>query len=238
MQAIREKSAMEIEDRKAKQEKLLASWHPHIESAMKKLHTSFINDNKFILTESDLKCWLFYFLQQEGPCLHFAVHTEVTHYAPHTDPNHIEPEKKYRFRDLSLLCPKNIKVAAGIWAKNINDFVNHKGFKHKGPAIHFELKFVRPSRREAQISGLTSDIEKLEAYTPAPAAHIREFIIIYGSGCPQTKVNVMKEAAANKIQEMQNNAVKKQIKLFLFDQESMHVGAFKDGNFAFTTLND
>lgn len=37
---------------------------------------------KLILTESDLKCWLFMQLQSElaGSNLPFSVHTEVTHY--------------------------------------------------------------------------------------------------------------------------------------------------------------
>lgn len=138
---------------------LLDYWHSHVETAMKALHKKFQSDTKHILTESDLKCWLFYYLQKENPSDSFTVHTEVTHYAKYSDGSK-EKEKKYKFRDMSLLRPDNIKDAEEIWDDKIDDFVNSKGFKHKGPAIHFELKMVRQSKEANQLAVLKSDIEK------------------------------------------------------------------------------
>ena len=90
---------------------LLDSWHPHIKNAMDKLHNKFKSDTKFILTESDLKCWLFYFLQKEKTKKEtFEVHTEVTHY-PHsqTIQNEIKVKvQKYFFRDLTILDNSNV----------------------------------------------------------------------------------------------------------------------------------
>lgn len=115
---------------------LLNSWQPHISNAMKEVHNRFQVDTKFILTESDLKCWLFYELQNQKPYIQYAVHTEVTHYAEH----HFNEEivvKKHKFRDLSLLCPWLIKDNEEIWLDQVTEITLSKGFKHKGPAYSF-----------------------------------------------------------------------------------------------------
>ena len=121
----------------------LDNWHFHILNAMKQFHTKFLTNTKFILTESDLKCWLFYYLQHEKPYTPYAVHTEVTHYGNHQE-NDKEPEKKHKFRDLSLLCPWKITANEEyIKQKDNSKDILSKGFRHDASAIHFELKFVR-----------------------------------------------------------------------------------------------
>lgn len=187
---------------------------------MFELHQKFISHTKFILTESDLKCWLFYFLQHEMPYIPFAVHTEVTHYAMHQE-NDKKPEKKYKFRDLSILNPNNVKDAEEIWDENIDDFVNSKGYRHKGNAIHFELKMIRQSRQRNQVSGLKADIAKLSKYSPENSSHVRDFVIVCGSRSEGTNLEHFKTAVKSKIKEITNKIVKERLRLYLFDSKEM-----------------
>lgn len=207
---------------------LLDSWHPIIENAMKSLHSKFQADTKFILTESDLKCWLFYYLQQEKPYTPFAVNTEVTHYANHKiqdkETQEDKTEKKYKFRDLTILNPNNVKDAEEIWDENIDDFVNSKGFKHNGPAIHFELKMIRQSQIGNQVAGLKLDIAKLNTYKPYGNDHIRDFVIVCGSRSVGTTLQQFKTAVESKINEITNENVKARLRLYLFDTGKMVYG--------------
>ncbi len=63
-------------------QKELNSWHCHIDHAMKKLFETFLSDPKVILTEDDMKCWLFRYLQEERCKMYkpYAIHSEVTHH--------------------------------------------------------------------------------------------------------------------------------------------------------------
>jgi hypothetical protein len=216
-------------DKNQDERALLDSWHPHIKSAMQNLHKKFHSDTKYILTESDLKCWLFYYLQ--GISANdkndiYSVHTEITHFAPHlvkasSNKNVIELKKKYKYRDLSLFQNKSINDAEEIWAENQDDIVNSKGFKHTGPAIHFELKMIRQSRQGNQVSGLKADIAKLSKYSPENISHVRDFVIVCGSRSEGTNLEHFKTAVKSKIKEITNKIVKERLHLYLFDSKEM-----------------
>lgn len=221
--------------RKQEERALLESWHPHIENAMKRLQEKFQSDTKFILTESDLKCWLFYYLQAEKPYKPYVVHTEVTHYAMHKE-NDKEPKKKYKFRDLSLLSPYNIKDAGEIWDENNDNFVYSKGFKHKGPAIHFELKVVRQSHSENQTRGLESDIDKLKSYAPNANNPVRDFVIVCGSRSGGTNIQQLKKAVENKFNGFKNQSIMERLHLCLFDNRQMVCGKWNGKNFDFNNF--
>jgi hypothetical protein len=220
---------------------LLNSWHPHVENAMKALHAKFKSDTKFILTESDLKCWLFHFLEMEKSKSStnentytkkesevnknlYAVHTEVTHYAPHivksNDVDIIKLEKKYKFRDLSLLCPDQINTNEEFLKENsTNKDILSKGFSHKAPAIHFELKFVRVNGARNQVSGLRSDINKIKKYNPSNDSHIRDFVIVCGSRSEGTTVDAFVNVVKNV--NSPNDTLKERLKIYLFDKNQL-----------------
>jgi hypothetical protein len=216
----------DIDKRKQAERILLDSWHHHIKSAMQNLHKKFHSDTKFILTESDLKCWLFYYLQPEKPFIPFAVHTEVTHYAKHTvsDKKTQEEtiEKKHKFRDLSLLCPWEIKANEDF----IKQTGNHKnilskGFKHNANAIHFELKFVRETGSSNEIDGLKEDIDKLKSYIPNSESPIRHFVIICGTRSKKTKVDDFINAVKSEIGNKTDAVFIERVRFYLFDKEKI-----------------
>lgn len=208
---------VEIKARDKKDRDLLNNWHPHISNAMQQLHLKFRNDTKFILTESDLKCWLFYYLQHEEPYIPFAVHTEVTHYAPHLVKDILD-DKLYKFRDLSLLCPWELKANEELMKlKGENKNILSKGFKHNASAIHFELKFIRENGTENQIRGLKADIEKLNNYQPKNDSHVRDLVIICGSRSNKTSVdNFIK-----KLGELKNDKLNGRVWVYLFDTDNL-----------------
>ncbi len=216
------KPQQKVEDpQKTNERELLESWHPHIQSAMKQLHTKFLTDTKFILTESDLKSWLFYYLQHEKPYTPFAVHTEVTHYAEHQK-NDKEPEKKYKFRDLSLLCPWKITANEYYIKQNDNNKdILSKGFRHDANAIHFELKFVREVGSNNEINGLKEDIGKLKLYTPNVNSPIRDFVIICGSRSEGTNVEAFIDTVCSNIKKPVSDVFKQRVRFYLFDKKKM-----------------
>lgn len=204
---------------------LLDKWHLHISNAMQQLHLKFNNDSKFILTESDLKCWLFFYLQQEKPYIPFAVHTEVTHYAPHIEKEKVE--KKHKFRDLSLLCPWELKANEDLLKQDErNKELLSKGFLHRAPAIHFELKFIRENGTENQIQGLKTDIEKLNNYHPNNDSHIRDFVIVCGSRSINTTVEIL----ANELDKIEDR-LKDRVRFYLFDTDKILSFKHENGKF-------
>jgi hypothetical protein len=222
---------------------LLNSWHPHVENAMKALHAKFISDTKFILTESDLKCWLFHFLEMEksksSPNENtdtkkevevnknlYAVHTEVTHYAQHLEEKKekdiliVKLEEKHKFRDLSLLCPWEIRANLELLkqGKTKKELLS-KGFSHKAPAIHFELKFIREIGENYEVSGLKADIKKFSEYHSDNDRHIRDFVIVCGSRARGT--NVADLINAIKADLNNPNLLKERLRIYLFDNKDL-----------------
>jgi hypothetical protein len=220
---------LEIKTPDKKDRDLLNNWHPHISNAMQQLHLKFKIDSKFILTESDLKCWLFFYLQQEKIKTNsppFSVHTEITHYAEHTvrkKPEEIECvevkiiKRKHKFRDLSLLCPEKIEaneslLQEGTFKKDILS----KGFLHKAPAIHFELKFIRENGQNNQVAGLRADVKKINNYHPHEDSHIRDFVIVCGSRSINTTVEVL----AKELDKIEDR-LKDRVRFYLFDKDNI-----------------
>jgi hypothetical protein len=226
-------------DKNQAERALLDSWHPHIKSAMESLHCKFQSDTKFILTESDLKCWLFYYLQAEKPYIPFTVHTEVTHYAKHVTnkgKKKVE-ETKHKFRDLSLLCPWEVKANEEYIKQNGNkkDILS-KGFKHVANAIHFELKFVRVTGSSNQIDGLKEDIDKLKNYSPQSGNKMRDFVIVCGSRSENTTVEHFKKAVEDKVLGHSKAILKERVRFYLFDREQMVYGKWENNEVNFVTL--
>ncbi|MEY3501113.1 MAG: hypothetical protein RL308_2785 [Bacteroidota bacterium] len=200
---------------------LLNAWQSNIDDAMNKVHEKFCGNTKFILTESDLKCWLFYELQNLKPYIPYAVHTEVTHYAKHTDEKE-KLEKKYKFRDLSLLCPWLIRDNEEIWDETTNEILYNKGFKHNGPAIHFELKYVRQGISENSIPNIAAnDILKLQNYRPQNSSHERHFVIVWGSRSESINVNELEGKLRSSLSSFNNQYLNRKLDFYLFDKKSL-----------------
>ncbi|MPS75055.1 MAG: hypothetical protein E2590_18160 [Chryseobacterium sp.] len=135
-------------------------YHELSEKALEKVFRKFQEKPKLILTESDLKCWLFLELTNEIGSIQnstLSVHTEITHYLKSDD------KKNRRFRDLTILDSTKLDLNEHIWKNNDNgDYTLNKGFKHNGPAMHFELKLIRQGLLEYDQGKLdSSDINNL-----------------------------------------------------------------------------
>jgi hypothetical protein len=218
---------------KEKEIKLLDTWHPYVESALKRLHQKFAGNTKCILTESDLKCWLFYFLNLGENEIPFTVHTEVTHYAKYEGNT-----EKYKFRDLSLLDPT--KVIAN--EEFLNDGVDKKdilskGFSHKAPAIHFELKFVREDGKKNITAGLNEDIAKLDEYYPSSDCSIRDFVIVCGSRADGTILKNFTTVVESNMTNFTNELVKERLRFYLFDTKEIVCGKWVDNKIKFEIIN-
>lgn len=191
-------------------------WMIAVNKAMIQLHYRFKEDTKFILTESDLKCWLFYELQNQKTYVPYAVHTEVTHYAEH----YINKEivvKKRKFRDLSLLTPSAVIDNEEFLSKvGKEKEILKKGFKHKAPAIHFELKFIRQGNN---LNSLESDITKLNEYYPDPETAERKFVLVWGSRCSTNNLGALKTKFNNTINQLNRN--QNLIEFYLFDSKEI-----------------
>ncbi|QQM27704.1 hypothetical protein [Elizabethkingia sp. M8] len=143
---------------------------------MDSLFEKFKVNPKMILTESDLKCWLFLELTNEIESLQnstLSVHTEVTHYFK------AEKRSNKRFRDLTILDSQNLCLNEDIWENNNNgNYTLNKGFRHKGPAMHFELKLIRQGLLESTDVKLdASDINNLNNVD----VNNRAYTIVWGS---------------------------------------------------------
>lgn len=194
------------------------SWMIAVNKAMIQVHQRFKDDSKFILTESDLKCWLFYELQNQKTYVPYTVHTEVTHYAEH----YINKEivvKKRKFRDLSLLTPSAVIDNEEFLSKvGKEKEILKKGFKHKAPAIHFELKFIRQGNN---LNSLESDITKLNGYYPDHETAERKFVVVWGSRCSEKNLKNLKIEFLKTITSLTNGDVKKLIEFYLFDSKEI-----------------
>lgn len=183
---------------------------------------------KLILTESDLKCWLFIQLQSElaGRNLPFSVHTEVTHYYEEK-----EKKSKYFMRDLTILNPENLDLSNEIWEHNNNDeYTLYKGFKHDGPALHFELKLVRQGKTITTTPKIdSSDILNLNNVNP----NKRAYCIVWGSKSENVTVDDLKSSLTEVFEKFTKNELIKNnlLSIYLFDINDFKKVdlVFKDG---------
>lgn len=198
-------------------------WINSIKTAMLQVHSRFKQDTKNILTESDLKCWLFYELQnQENKT--YAVHTEVTHY-PYSNPiqNGVTVKiQKYFFRDLTILDNVNVIENNKLWNNSNENSVLSKGFKHRGPAIHFELKLIRHGLRENNIPRIDhNDIQKLNNYNPRSSNHERRFVIVWGSKSDNVSVTELETKLRTSFEGFNNQNLNGKLEFYLFDNENL-----------------
>jgi len=189
-------------------EEILESWRKPIENAVLDTFHRFKAEPKTILTESDLKCNLYMYLINQKPYVQYAVHTEVTHYIGSRDDN---GSRKYRFRDMSLLCPWLIKDNEELWGR---EETLSKGFKHKGPAIHIELKIQRQSENEIiQIN--QEDITNLNDLQITTGREKR-YVIVWLSR--QNNIDTIVNTALNALNIINNQVIKELIEVYLIDK--------------------
>ena len=183
---------------------------------------------KLILTESDLKCWLFIQLQSElvGRFLPYSVHSEVTHYY-----NAKEKKSKYFMRDLTILNQENLNLSNEIWEQNNNGkHTLSKGFKHDGPALHFELKLVRQGKAIHTTPKIdSSDILNLNNVNP----NKRAYCIVWGSKNENVTVDNLKSSLNEVFEKFTKNELitKNLLSIYLFDINDFKKVdlVFKDG---------
>lgn len=192
---------------------ILNSWREPIENAVLETFHRFKAEPKVILTESDLKCNLYMDLIKQKPYVQYAVHTEVTHYTGEIAQN---GNTKYRFRDMSLLCPWRLKENDEIWDKEVTYL---KGFKHVGPAFHLELKVARQCRNENEVSKISAqDITNLNDLTISKGREKR-YAIVWGSRDKGYKVEEMESDARDELYLLKNE-LKELVDIYLFDRNN------------------
>ena len=120
------------------------TWLINLETALKAVHSTYGQTPEIILTESDLKCWLFLELQKIKNKT-YVVHSEVTHFVQTTlrENQATVKMRKYFLRDLTLLNNNNLDENEVLWKNVDSKHLLNKGFKHTGHAIHIELKLIR-----------------------------------------------------------------------------------------------
>ncbi|TPD65916.1 hypothetical protein [Flavobacterium microcysteis] len=156
----------------------ISLYHELTQKAMDSLFEKFKVNPKMILTESDLKCWLFLELTNEIESQQnstLSVHTEVTHY-----PRLPQDINKLFMRDLTILDSDKLELNDALWDTTATQGNNalHKGFMHDGPAMHFELKLIRQGQSEN--SNLTLDVSDIANLNNVNASN-RAYTIVWGS---------------------------------------------------------
>ena len=188
---------------------ILESWRDSVKKSALATFLRFKKEPKRILTESDLKCNLYMDLFAQKPYVKYALHTEVTHYTGELNPvnpvNAVNPvnRRKYRFRDMSLLCPWLLNENEELWHEN--EHLLSKGFIHRGPAFHLELKIKRQGvneNDESQISAM--DIDNLNGLNITEGREKR-FAIIWLSKSENYQVNHMKTQVQASIARLNEN---------------------------------
>jgi hypothetical protein len=194
-------------------------WHSAIENAMTEVMKNFVvPPHSIILTESDLKCWLFSMLLPQANDGGYTVHSEITHY--HKQERHVGQKRKYHLRDISLLDPEYIELNEEI----VKDDENlSKGFRYRGPAIHLELKFVRQPIGENKSVISPSDLANLQQYIRTEMQ--KHFVIVWGSRSNRYSVSQMKDYFLANSKEI-SNEIKSRTTVYLFDRERLCKGYY------------
>ena len=205
---------------KVELEEVPECWELTAETAINRVWKLFQLDQKTILTENDLKCWLFTELNLLKFCEEsFVVHTEATHYSRHL----WRRQKRYTFRDLSLLNPQNIRLNNQLYGfeRSLS-----KGFLHRGKALHFELKFSRQPVNINIIPALNlNDLQKINAYQPNVGTPQRKFICLIGSQNPRQ--NLQNDLLQTIRRLIQNNL--NLVRVYYFDRGQLIKYWFENG---------
>jgi hypothetical protein len=196
--------------------------------AMINTHSAFRGNPKLILTESDLKCWLYLELQQlikqQLEC-NLSIHTEVTHYSGNLIKNNCNNQlrKEYFMRDLTILDFDNLNLNNALWNSNDKNLTRSKGFNHNGPALHFELKLLREPNVENGNQGIdVGDITKLNNVGKDLS---RAYTIVIGSKT-NNLISIQKKVE-EKLKQLLNLTIRENdlLRIYLFDTNSIQ--AFK-----------
>ena len=213
-------------------------WLDCFETALKKVHTKYGVTPEMILTESDLKCWLFLELQNIK-YKSYAVHSEVTHYI-HSNIRKNQATvktRKYFLRDLTLLSNKKLNENEVLWKSlNSNQLLN-KGFKHIGNAIHIELKLIRqPITENRRPIVDLSDLDNLENYSPNRLQK-RRFVIVIGSKSRHITPEVIEEKISERIHNFKNKSTLNNIlDFYFFDKDNIVKYYLKDNYISSSSL--
>lgn len=206
-------------------------WLDCFETALKKVHTRYALKPEIILTESDLKCWLFHELQTKNE-KNYSVHSEVTHY-PRTE---IKEDlatvkiQKYHFRDLSLLGSDGIKGNNQLWETHNSRQLLSKGFKHQGPAVHIELKLIRESINQNNPNRIDfGDVDKLKNYSPS-SPYKRRFVIVMCSNSILIRVIEMENTLFKKMKRFKNESLNGALDFYLLDQSTIIKYSWSNSN--------
>jgi hypothetical protein len=202
--------------------------------ALLNTYLAFKGNTKLILTESDLKCRIYLELQklidnQLGPNL--SVHSEVTHYSGNLIENRNNRlRKEYFMRDLTILDADKLRLNnefnSELWNETNNQNGLSKGFKHTGPALHFELKLLRqPIQVNGRVLIDAGDVEKLNNVN----ALNRAYTIVIGS--KNNNLNEIELSVNNVLNNFNNNALvlNNLLRIYLFDNNEMKVFNVQNG---------
>jgi hypothetical protein len=191
--------------------------------------SAFRGNPKLILTESDLKCRIYVELQkliENQFRTNLAVHSEVTHYSGSLVENrNIKLRKEYFMRDLTILDSDKLVLNRDLWDEINNEYGLSKGFRHEGPAMHFELKLLRqPIAENGRVLIDAGDITKLNNVK----AQKRAYTLVIGSKNGNlrdiiTRVNHELDCFNNNVL-VQNNL----LRIYLFDINEMKVFTIRD----------
>jgi hypothetical protein len=204
-------------------------WDDYLKNAVCRTFHELNGNSKAVLTESDLKCKLYHYLtiiMENDP--NSAVYTEMTHYTNITRNNNREVIEfgKHSLRDLSIVNPEKIEENDELFDARQADL--SKGFKHKGCALHVELKFTRMGTNANRIGVMDlSDITKLYSYS----GDKRKFVIVHGSnnsnGAAENIANAFENKINNNLQHLLG--VINKFDIYVFDRKKVLFAAY-DGN--------
>jgi hypothetical protein len=198
-------------------------WLANLETALKAVHSNYGQTSEMILTESDLKCWLFLELQKIKNKT-YAVHSEVTHFVQTTlrENQATVKMRKYFLRDLTLLNNNNIDENEVLWENVDKKQLLNKGFKHTGHAIHIELKLIRQTIAQNRSPRIDlSDLDNLENYSPN-SENKRRFVIVIGSKSHHITPDEIATKLKDKIQNFKNkSSLNNILDFYFFDKDEI-----------------
>lgn len=154
--------------------------------ALRDVQLEFSQNHTLIRTEADLQGMLLCAINaRRGPEISFEAHSEITWYEA-------DEHRSFR-RDISIFDPLNIET------NDVNRITLSKGFRHRGPMLGIELKYIRSNDTLAIIHHKTwEDLERLIRYSHRFYASNgtigcpKKFVIIIGCS-PDTDVQAIKQ---------------------------------------------
>jgi hypothetical protein len=212
-------------------------WDNYLKLSVLQVFNELKNNSKCMLCESDLKCKLYHYLTNITDQIpNIGIYTEMTHLE-----NNLS--KKYYFRDMSILKPNLMKENHEIFNTD-NDKFYSKGYKHRGPIIHIELKFTRQRKAPSEPADLDlDDIEKLKNFNSNPYRK-RKFVIIHCTKDVESlsrgeinKATNIKDKIINKISGIHFNHLKGCLDIYVFDKKDLYHASFLGTPMVFNKIN-